>query len=96
MYELIKENLSGLGGPMGSEHTSIDWKKHFETAEDAMEYAENDSTDFLGNANEVTWRSRDRYKTVLSSQDLLSHMYHIQEIEVEPPSRTARQGKRKE
>ena len=44
IYELESENLSNLGGPMGSGRTYSNWIKYFKKKEDAQKVAEADYT----------------------------------------------------
>ncbi len=36
VYELESENLEGLGGPMGTESTSTNWRRFFTSADAAQ------------------------------------------------------------
>lgn len=40
VYQLTSENLTGLGGPMGTEHTWANWRVFFRDIKSAKEYAE--------------------------------------------------------
>ncbi len=40
MYQLISEDLRGLGGPMGSEHTTFSTVGHYNELKNAKEAAE--------------------------------------------------------
>lgn len=42
IYSLHSEDLSHLGGLMGTEYTTTNWIKYFTSAELAKEYAEKD------------------------------------------------------
>lgn len=42
IYKLISENLTNLGGPMGSEYTYNNFVKYFDSIKKAKEYAEKD------------------------------------------------------
>jgi hypothetical protein len=42
VYELVSENLTGLGGPMGTENITDNWRKTFSTLDKAKKYAEKD------------------------------------------------------
>jgi len=42
IYELVSENLTGLGGPMGSERVTVNFRRLYDCKRDAMEDAEND------------------------------------------------------
>ncbi len=42
MFELRSENLTQLGGRMGTERTFDNWRKFFNTIDEAKTYAEKD------------------------------------------------------
>ena len=42
VYEAVSENLTNLGGPMGTKSTSTNWTKLFSDPDDAKEYAMKD------------------------------------------------------
>ena len=77
IYQLTSENLSGLGGPMGSERTTINWVKPFESLEAAQKYAEND----YEGKDKIKW-TKDKKEAQWCSGDLHWVMYHIHEIEL--------------
>jgi len=74
MFELRSENLTGLGGRMGSEHTWTNFRKFYSTAELAIEAAEKDY------GNKIKWYKN---KNGFRSPDLRYVMYHIKEVKVE-------------
>ena len=79
MFQLESENLSGLGGPMGTESTSINWVKPFASLGAAKGYAEKDYSRQIGaknaKARPVVWvRENSRY---VRSEDMSFVMYHI-------------------
>jgi hypothetical protein len=74
IFYLTSENLTNLGGPMGSEYTYSNWSKPFETLEKAKAYA---VKDYKG---EIKWTENSYGE--LSSGDLNWVMYHIKETEV--------------
>jgi hypothetical protein len=74
IYKLVSENLSGLGGPMGTESTSINFVKYFTTVDKAEKYAEKEF------GKTITWK---KYGRELNSGDLRFVMYHISKIEIE-------------
>jgi hypothetical protein len=83
MYTLTSENLSGLGGRMGFESTSINWVKIFSTIEAAKNFAEKDYGKL------IEW-SPSKGPTcnlvpldLLCSGDLGFVMYHIKEATIE-------------
>lgn len=81
MYVLIRENLTHLGGPMGTEYTYADWRKYFTTIEKAKRYAVKDSAAFTKATGEaLRWRKERRGAC---SQDCGSHMYFIRPVKVE-------------
>ena len=74
MFQLYSENLTGLGGSMGTEHTWANYVKFFISVDLAKEYAE------TGFGNPIKWKKfRDGYK----SPDLRYVMYYISKIKVE-------------
>lgn len=74
MFELESENLTGLGGMMGTEHTWTNFRKFYSSAELAKEAAEKD----LG--EKIEWF---KTKNGFRSGDLGHVMYHIKEVKVE-------------
>jgi len=80
MYELRSENLTHLGGPMGSEYTTTNWRKFFKSLDGAKECAEKDYADHKGSVP-LKWTKNDKGK--LSTGDLGYVMYHIKEIKTE-------------
>lgn len=76
MFRLISENLSNLGGPMGTESTSINWERFFSDAYDAKFQAEQDYGSRIDNWVKVS----DGH---IRSPDLGYVMYHINRVEVE-------------
>lgn len=83
MYELESENLTGLGGPMGTERTWTNWRKFFSTVEAAKEFAEKDYK------RPINW-SASKGPTcngipidLACSGDLGFVMYHIRCVKVE-------------
>jgi len=68
VFKLTVENLSGLGGRMGTESTSIDKVKLFSTVNGAKKYAEKDYGD------KIEWKDRKKY---ITSGDLRYVMYEI-------------------
>lgn len=84
VYELVKEDWTHLGGPMGSEYTTTIWNRIFTTLERAKEVAQNDHMEDDDRRN-IRWKlhSRGNEKKVWFSSDLLSHAYYIYERIVE-------------
>lgn len=82
IFKLISENLTGLGGPMGTERTWNNWVKYFSDFEKAKLFAEKDynKNKHERATNSIVWK-KERDKT--SSQDLGFVMYHISKIKVE-------------
>lgn len=75
MYKLVSENLSNLGGPMGTEYTFDNWEKYFTDVYDAAQYAEKDYGD------KIDWiKESNGY---IRSPDLGYVMYRIKKIKVE-------------
>lgn len=81
MFELVSENLSGLGSSMGTERTKVNWRKFFNTLEAAKNAAENEYGHKIEwDANKGPMRN---FKPVdlLCSGDLLHVRYHINTVE---------------
>jgi len=76
MWMLISENLTGLGGPMGTETTSINFRKFFKHKENAVKFAQEDYSH-----GTIKWRECGREK--YTSGDLGFVMYVIKKIETE-------------
>jgi len=75
IYQLTSENLQGLGGPMGTERTTVNWVKPFESLETAQAYAVND---YEGDETIKWTKGSDGWH----SQDLRWVMYYIHEVEL--------------
>lgn len=73
IYKLTSENLTNLGGPMGSEYTFSNWEKYFTSIESAKKYAEKDYGD------KIKWKGGKRKP---SSGDLRYVMYEIEKLNV--------------
>lgn len=77
MYRLVSENLTNMGGPMGTEHTFPNWQKYFSTIDKAKAYAEGD---YRYKSKTIEWIATEKgYR----SQDLGYVMYHIDKVEME-------------
>lgn len=73
-YELVSEDLTGVGGPMGTDHTTENFTKFFVDIENAKKYAEKDYGD------KIEWI---RCNGGVSSGDLLHVMYDITPVKTE-------------
>ena len=71
IYQLTSENLTGLGGPMGSEHTSTNWQRFFRSIASAKRIAAKDYKK-EGGEEKIEW-VRDGKE--IRSQDLNWVMY---------------------
>lgn len=80
MVTLTSENLTNLGGPMGTEYTFPSWTKHFTDADKAKAFAEADYEKSRGKLPPIKWK---KTKGGFSSGDLGWVMYHINEVQVE-------------
>lgn len=76
MYSLTSENLSGLGGSMGTERTWANWVKYFNSIKEAKAYAEKDYT----GGRDLVWS---RTSAGYCSPDLGYVMYWISKIKTE-------------
>jgi hypothetical protein len=83
VFQLESENLSHLGGPMGSEYTTTNYTKPFASLVDAKAYAEKDYVRQTGkNAAErpLVWvRENSRY---VRTEDMGFVMYHVRRTSV--------------
>ena len=79
MYTLTSENLTHLGGPMGTEYTYPNWTKHFTTMDAAKDFAQ---TDYSRNgcSKKIKW-SRGKFNC--NSGDLRFVKYYINIVKVE-------------
>lgn len=73
VFELTSENLSGLGGPMGTERTYDNWRKLFYDVEVAKAHAVID----YGKA--IKWQTETNR---IHSGDLGYVMYTIKEVDL--------------
>jgi hypothetical protein len=76
MYELVSENLSNLGGRMGTEYTTINYRKFFTTIDGAKKAAEKEYK------KKIVWKA-DKSGEYWRSPDLAYVMYHIRTVRVE-------------
>jgi hypothetical protein len=74
MYELKSVNLSHLGGPMGSEYTTTNWRRYFKTLKGAKNAADKDY------GKKIDWKKTDGE---IHSGDLLYVKYEIKELAIE-------------
>ena len=74
MFELVSENLTGLGGRMGTERTWTNFRKHFNSAANAKRHAERDY------GKPIKWTKTNRG---WRSPDLLHVMYHVKPLKTE-------------
>lgn len=73
MYQLVSENLTNLGGPMGTEYTFDNFRSQFSTLEKAKHFAESDY------GGKIDWI---KTKKGVRSKDLGYVMYHIDKLTV--------------
>lgn len=71
MFLAISENLTNLGGPMGTERTYPNWRKYFNTAEAALDYCAEEYGEPL------TWINT---ANGFRSPDLGHVMYRVQKL----------------
>lgn len=81
IYKLTRINLTGLGGPMGTERTWHDWEKYYTDISKAKSVAAKDHEE-TDNREKIRW-TKDRDGKRFQTNDLLSHQYEIKEIEIE-------------
>ena len=70
VYELESENLTELGGPMGTERTLTNGRKLFQSAQSAKKYAEGDYKTVLQWYDQAIAYTRSRDKSLLSTEQL--------------------------
>lgn len=68
-YVLENQDLTNLGGPMGTEQVATRWLRYFRTASAAKKAAEKDFK------KTIKWKKAGKDK--FTSGDLLHTMYHI-------------------
>ena len=81
MYELTSQNLTHLGGPMGSEYTYDNWRKFFTTIELAKKYAQKDYNKDGPAPEFIKWKKEN--KDCITSQDLGYVQYYIRTVKCE-------------
>lgn len=74
VYELTKEDWSGVGGPMGTQDTYVDWRRLFATRKAARKYAQED------NHWPINWNKSGDGEWF--SGDLRTHAYYIRKVKV--------------
>jgi len=84
VFQLESENLSHLGGSMGTEYTTTNWTKPFGSLADAKAYAEKDYVRQTGKKNAadrpLVWvREHSRY---VRTEDMGFVMYHVRRTTV--------------
>lgn len=77
IYILVSENLSHLGGQMGTEYTTTNYTKYFSKYKFAMDYAEKDY------GKSIIWIGDRKGKGGVDSGDLGHVKYYISKLEVE-------------
>jgi len=76
VYELESKNLTGLGGPMGTDHTTTNWTALFMSVKSAKRLAEKDYKMQKSDGDEdIKWRRVN--DNDWQSQDLRYVMYTI-------------------
>lgn len=82
VYELVSENMTAVGGPMGSEHTWDSWRKLFSTLKAAKAHAKRD---YLKEAQEpLVFEWHKTSKNEWCTGDLRFVMYTIRRKAVTP------------
>ena len=74
IYKLVSENLTSLGGPMGTENVTDNFVRFFDSIDKAKSAAVKDFGD------DIKWKRKGKN---VSSGDLLHVMYDISPIKVE-------------
>ena len=78
-FELVSVDMSNLGGPMGNNSTSENWRKLFTTMQKAKTYAENDYYK-TGRTEKIKWSKSNK---ITHTQDLGFVMYEIDKKEMQ-------------
>ena len=82
IYELVSENLTELGGLMGTERTHRNWIKHFSgdsAVRKAKRAANEDYSTYRPDAKALKWfKTKEGFRT----DDLSFVMYHINKLEI--------------
>jgi len=73
VYEVVSENLTNLGGRMGTEYTYDNWRKHFSDVDKAKEFAEKDY------GKKIKWNKTEKG---FRSDDLLYVMYYVNKLDI--------------
>jgi hypothetical protein len=83
-FEVRSENLTNLGGPMGSESVHDNWRRSVSTFKKARAIVEQDYKKECGGKPEkvIVWTWDDAEK-IIRTQDLRFVMYYIREVTVE-------------
>jgi hypothetical protein len=81
IYAVSSTNLTGLGGPMGTERISTNWTRHFRSHTKAMWAAFKDYKK-QGGKEKLDWMLDDDKKGV-HTQDLGFVEYHVWIVETE-------------
>jgi hypothetical protein len=89
MYALVNEDLSHLGGPMGTEYTTMGAPRYFHTLVEAKAAAQKHYHDWMECSTKVlTWVHEHNYDEKptegrLRTADLGWVMYHIEPVKAE-------------
>lgn len=79
MWMAKSENLSHLGGPMGTEYTTTNWRKYFKAFKNAKAYCKADYKKKTGKS--FKWRIANQHTAC--SGDLSFVMYTILKVKFE-------------
>jgi hypothetical protein len=84
VYCLVSENLTGLGGPMGTERTWTNFRRYFRRKTKAKQIAQDDYNDEIGykDKDKLRW-IKDEKPGECRTKDLGFVMYHITIINIE-------------
>lgn len=77
MFVLQSENLTQLGGRMGTEYITTNFRKYFKSLKAAKAYAEKDY------GKKLIWWFKHKKKKEWETDDLGHVMYNINKIETE-------------
>jgi len=81
IYELESENLTKLGGPMGTERTSTNWRKFFNSIDNAKKFAQKDyNKNSKREDTKLKWTEEEDH---IRTDDMGFVMYYIRVVKTE-------------
>ncbi len=80
IYILESNDLSTVGGPMGSERITTNFVKYFYSIDNAKKYAEEDYFNYYAGDESIKWKKTPHG---ITSGDLRSVEYNIEKTKIE-------------